>query len=121
MDEARRLARQIQREQRDDGAFVRSRQLAGSKQIAPSYDDQLEFSELGASHTITIPAGRLNDVLAALAEAHVTELRTRTRAADGAESTAARLQDYLLARQAAGLLEPSAIVHLPVVIDDGSE
>ena len=54
-----------------------SRQLLGPGSLAASYEQQLDFSEAGATHTITVPASKLADLLAHLRldEGRATMLR----------------------------------------------
>jgi hypothetical protein len=60
---ASRLARTVDS---SGGALAVSGQLVGPRSLAPTYEQQIEFAEGGAIWTITVPADRLNDVLAGL-------------------------------------------------------
>jgi len=114
---AQELARHLQSLRHDQDAVARSSQLAGARRDAPPYETQLSLSERGASHTVTVPARRLNEVLAALAERFPTRLAIlHDDEGSAAGSAAQRLRDYEQARQAAAALEGDVVVYLPVVI-----
>ncbi len=101
-----------------------SEQLHGSRALAPSLAQQLEYAQRGAAYTIAIPASQLRGVLAQMqmSEAQRTTLRMLTL--DDAERSeqvadAVRLVNYAQAREAADRLiaqSPEAVILLPVVI-----
>lgn len=101
-----------------------SEQLHGSRSLAPSLAQQLEFAQQGAAYTIAIPASQLRSVLAQMhmGEAHRTTLRLlRLHDPDYAEHSAdaAALVNYAQAREAADRLiqqKPEAVILLPVII-----
>lgn len=67
-DDALERLRRI-REMRSNRAFddvEQSRQLAGSPESAATFAQQLESSRRGATHTVTVTAGKLHDLLSAL-------------------------------------------------------
>ena len=95
-----------------------SGQLVGPRSLAPTYEQQLEYSERGAIWTITVPVERLNDVLARLqlTEGQVTALQAwdDNGAAQQASGVNSWLKDYpRILREAATL---DGTVMLPVVI-----
>jgi len=111
---ASRLARTIDQ---SGGALAVSGQLVGPRSLAPTYEQQIDYAEGGAIWTITVPADRLNDVLAGLAliEGCETFLQLR-REGDAVPATGPGrwLTDYpRILREAAGL---NGTVMLPVVI-----
>ncbi len=111
---ASRLARTIDQ---SGGALAVSGQLVGPRSLAPTYEQQIDYAEGGAIWTITVPADRLNDVLAGLAliEGCETVLQLR-REGDAVPATGPGrwLTDYpRILREAAGL---NGTVMLPVVI-----
>ncbi len=111
---ASRLARTIDQ---SGGALAVSGQLVGPRSLAPTYEQQIDYAEGGAIWTITVPADRLNDVLAGLAliEGCETVLQLR-REGDAVPATGPDrwLTDYpRILREAAGL---NGTVMLPVVI-----
>ena len=111
---ASRLARTIDQ---SGGALAVSGQLVGPRSLAPTYEQQIDYAEGGAIWTITVPADRLNDVLAGLAliEGYETFLQLR-REGDAVPATGPGrwLTDYpRILREAAGL---NGTVMLPVVI-----
>ena len=103
----------------------RSEQLYGPKALAPSFEQQLDFSRRGADYTIAIPASQLR---AALAQMQIIEAQTTTlrmlrldEASAEAQSSADAfaLVDYAQARDAAGRLvqqSPEAVILLPVIV-----
>lgn len=109
---------------RGSGTPPFSEQLHGSKSLAPSLAQQLEYAQRGAAYTIAIPASQLRAVLARMqmSEAQTTTLRMLTL--DDAERSeqstdALRLVNYAQAREAADRLiaqSPEAVILLPVVI-----
>ncbi len=111
---ASRLARTVEK---SGGALAVSGQLVGPRSLAPTYEQQIDYAESGAIWTITVPADRLNDVLAGLhlVEGWETVLQLR-RDPDAVPDTGADrwLSDYpRLLREAAQL---HGTVMLPVVI-----
>ncbi len=111
---ASRLARTVDQA---GGALAVSGQLVGPRSLAPSYEQQIDYAEGGAIWTITVPADRLNDVLAGLqlVEGRETVLQLR-RDGDAIPATGADrwLTDYpRILREAAQL---NGTVMLPVVI-----
>lgn len=101
-----------------DRAALQSRQLAGPAELAPSYEQQLGFSGKGATHTIAVPAEKLADLLALLADGgQVTTLRLlEARASGGAAPHWDAYAD--VRRAAAELLEQSrgGVILLPVEV-----
>ena len=103
----------------------RSVQLYGPKALAPSFEQQLDFSRRGADYTIAIPASQLRAVLAQMQiiEAQTTTLRMLRLDEASAEAQpsadAFALVDYAQARDAAGRLvqqSPEAVILLPVIV-----
>jgi hypothetical protein len=111
---AGRLARTVDQ---SGGALAVSGQLVGPRSLAPSYEQQIDYAEDGAIWTITVPADRLNDVLAGLhlVEGFQTVLQLRHEAEAAPAAGADRwLSDYpSILREAATL---DGTVMLPVVI-----
>ncbi|MHC4948161.1 MAG: hypothetical protein ACYTG1_07855 [Planctomycetota bacterium] len=108
----------------DDGP--RSARLAGPADLSPSFEQQLDLSLQGATHTIAVPADRLADLLAALDRRleHRATLRLRGDDRAGAPSDARRwleqaavLPAILRELRAAG---DDAVVLVPVVIEGDS-
>ena len=97
--------------------------LAGSAQLAPSFERQLDFSERGAAYTLSVPASRLTQVLARLQldEEQQTALRVEIgEAGEGVTDGLRWLRDWPLARQAAAAMETQgrdAVILLPVVVE----
>ncbi len=111
---ASRFARSIEQ---SGGELAVSGQLVGPRSLAPTYEQQLEYAEGGATWTITVPADRLNDVLAELqlSEGRTTSLRFRQDAAAGAATVADRWMSYgRILNEAAQL---NGTVMLPIVIE----
>ncbi len=109
---AGRFARTLER---SETAVSVSGLLVGPRSLAPSYEQQLEFAEAGATWTISVPVEHLNDVLARLqlTEGQTTALRIWSD--DGAASDADEwLSDYPRILEQAALLEGT--VMLPVVV-----
>jgi len=65
-------------------------QLAGPRSAAPSPSIQLELAEMGYTHAISVPAGRLNEVLTALAEIRGGDAWIAPRDAHRADAAAGR-------------------------------
>ena len=112
---ASRLARRVDQ---SGGALAVSGQLVGPRSLAPTYEQQIDYAEGGAIWTISVPADRLNDVLAGLhlAEGCETVLQLR-RDGDALPATGADrwLSDYpRILREAAQL---NGTVLLPVMIN----
>jgi hypothetical protein len=117
-----RLLAELRRRARaaSDDEYLPSGPLLGSEAIAPGYGDQLDLSDHGATHTITIPADDLSAFLGRLHHADGAPVALRPFPASG-ESDAAdgwnverRLVRDLLARlREAG---DGAVVILPVTI-----
>jgi len=144
--QTRRLAqmmRELRARHRTDEEALFSTQLIGPDHLAASYERQLSFSSRGATHTITLPAAALAEMLTRLyqADGASTTLRLlppedakqlRPEARPDSESEAALLrqwaEDYRSIRQFISQLREDekyreAYVLLPVVIetnDDGS-
>ena len=143
--QTRRLAqmiRELRTRHRPDEEALFSTQLIGPDRLAASYERQLSFSSRGATHTITIPAAALAEMLTRLyqADGASTTLRLlppedprqlRPEARSDSESEAALLrqwaEDYRSIRQFISQLraekDREAYVLLPVVIEttgDGS-
>jgi hypothetical protein len=105
-----------------------SAQLWGRREIAPGYDRQLEFSQRGAVFTVSLPAGRLADLLARLEleEGRQAMLRIASppgEAGAGSDPGAAAqawLRDYPRVRAALEALraDPEALIHLPVAVEE---
>jgi len=103
----------------------RSEHLYGPKSLAPSFEQQLDFSRRGADYTIAIPASQLR---AALAQMQISEAQTTTlrmlrldeASADAQPSADAfALVGYAQARDAASRLvqqSPEAVILLPVIV-----
>ncbi len=103
----------------------RSEQLYGPKALAPSFEQQLDFSRRGADYTIAIPASQLR---AALAQMQIIEAQTTTLRMLRVDEASAEPQgwldafalvDYAQARDAAGRLvqqSPEAVILLPVIV-----
>jgi hypothetical protein len=103
--------------------LTRSELLVGSSDLAPSFERQLDFSERGATYTLSVPAARLMQVLARLQldEEHQTTLRVGTGSGDDTTDELRWLRDWPLARQAASTLDThgrDAIILLPVVVEE---
>ena len=103
----------------------RSEHLYGPKALAPSFEQQLDFSRRGADYTIAIPASQLRAALAQMQiiEAQTTTLRMLRLDEVSAEAQpsadAFALVDYAQARDAAGRLvqqSPEAVILLPVIV-----
>jgi hypothetical protein len=105
-----------------------SAQLWGLRELAPGYDKQLEFSQRGAAYTVSIPAGRLADLLALLElkEGHQATLRVSSDPAGrstspppGESESLLWLRDYPLARAAIENLraDPDVVIFLPVAVE----
>ena len=103
----------------------RSEHLYGPKALAPSFEQQLDFSRRGADYTIAIPASQLRAALAQMQiiEAQTTTLRMLRLDEASAEAQgsldAFALVDYARARDAAGRLvqqSPEAVILLPVIV-----
>jgi hypothetical protein len=142
----RRLAqmiRELRTRHRPDEEALFSTQLIGPDRLAASYERQLSFSSRGATHTITIPAASLAEMLTRLyqADGASTTLRLlppedprQLRAGAGPEgelgaaSLRQQAEDYRSIRRFIDQLREDAdyreaYVLLPVVIetnDDGS-
>ncbi len=115
----RKVAERIARHMVESDQAV-SGQLLGPRTLAPTYERQIEFSESGAAWTISIPADRLNEVLARLQldEGYATSLQVTRGDPGGFDSGVDRwLSDYPLARRAAAELAEDEIVLLPVVVE----
>ncbi|MHC4908142.1 MAG: anti-sigma factor family protein [Planctomycetota bacterium] len=63
---ARRLREQISVNAGDQGRGDVSRRLAGARALAASYEQQLRFAAIGATHTITVPLADLQHLLVAM-------------------------------------------------------
>ncbi|MHC4773682.1 MAG: anti-sigma factor family protein [Planctomycetota bacterium] len=106
-----------------EAQYSRSELLAGSAELAPSFERQLDFSERGAAYTLSVPASRLTQVLARLQldEEHQTALRVEAGEAGEDVTDGLRwLRDWPLARQAAAAMETQgrdAVILLPVVVE----
>ncbi len=98
-----------------DRSVLRSRQLAGPAELAPSYEQQLVFSGKGATHTIAVPAEKLAALLEVLAsDGGATTLRLL----DGAEGDVPWSAYGDVRRAAAELLEHArgGVILLPVEV-----
>ena len=99
-------------------------QLHGSRSLAPSLEQQLEYAQRGAAYTIAVPVSQLRGMLVQMQkiEAQATSLRMlRLDDAErsGALVDAVGLENYAQAREAADRLiqqNPDAVILLPVVI-----
>ncbi len=106
-----------------ESAAPRSEILHGPRDLAPSYEQQLEHSQWGAAYTISIPAGRLNDLLALLnvEQGRRTELRLpRGAAAEDAPDPLTWVRDYAEIQQTVARLraaDQDALILLPVVVE----
>ncbi len=134
--DAARMLRSLRDNQTNEDQSLIGRQLAGSEQLAPSYRQQLEFSDSGATHTITIPASRLAEALFRLCDdqGQTTALRALTPGpdvgpqpepseTDNSESSMLRhwMEDLAMIRRFAARLDrdhPDGFVLLPVMIDE---
>jgi hypothetical protein len=132
--QADRLNR-LRGQQMDDGSeILPSRQLMGSRELAPSFSDQLALSGRGATHAIIIPATQVAGVLEAIdarTDGHAlralvaleapgersTGRRETTVAAALADQMEALRAARALMEQVAALDDPEAYVLLPVVIE----
>ena len=98
-------------------------QLAGPRELAPSFEQQLAFSAAGAAYTLAIPLDRLPEALARaqLGLGQSTSLRMLGALPGSPGQGEARwLSDYPQVRAAAARLRgnhPDAIVHVAVVIE----
>ncbi len=124
-DRARRQLVVRQRHRRDTDAPL-SEQLYGPKELAPSLEQQLEFSDRGAAYTISVPASQLSRVLARLQvdQRHSTFLQMlrnvdRKSSGEPGESPLHWLSDYPHVLAAARRLQDrrEGVILLPVVID----
>jgi hypothetical protein len=103
--------------------FTRSELLVGSRELAPSFARQLDFSERGAVYTLSVPAARLMQVLARLQLDEKQQTSLRVDAGSGDDDTTDELRwlrDWPLAKQAAAALEThgrDAVILLPVVVE----
>lgn len=108
-----------------------SQQLAGMRELAPTFEDQLEYSSRGATHTIAVRAGALHEFLAAvdrasIAGAALVPLPDGDSAAAPGESAAAgnawlshrRDVQRFVARIIH--MPDEAVIHLPVRIEPSS-
>ncbi len=98
-------------------------QLAGPRELAPSFEQQLAFSAAGAAYTLAIPLDRLPEALARaqLGQGQSTSLRMlgSPRGSPG-PGEARWLSDYPRVRAAAARLfkkHGGGVVHLAVVIE----
>ncbi|MCZ6445276.1 MAG: hypothetical protein O6758_03725 [Planctomycetota bacterium] len=123
-DRARRQLVVRQRNRPDTDAPL-SEQLYGPKELAPSLEQQLEFSDRGAAYTISVPASQLSRVLARLQvdQRHSTflqMLRNVDRKSSGGpgESPLRWLRDYPHVLAAARRLQDrrDGVILLPIVI-----
>ena len=95
----------------------------GSTELAPSFAQQLDFSERGAAYTLSVRASRMAQVLARLqlGEEQQTALRVGSGwGRDEASDELLWLSEWPLARQAAAALEvegSDAVILLPVVVE----
>lgn len=104
-----------------------SRRLVGSRELAAPFAVQLSHSGSGATHTITMPAGRFHELLAAInrtADGRVMLRRMSDSAASGdTEVPTARDAWLTRRRELPRLLRPlerladEAIIHLPVRVE----
>ena len=111
-------------QRRGPGTQQLGEQLHGTRSLAPSLAQQLDYAQRGAAYTITIPASQLRGVLAQMqmSEAQTTTLRMLTLDNDDRSvqsADAARLVNFAQAREAADRLiqqSPEAVILLPVVV-----
>jgi anti-sigma factor RsiW len=125
-DEARQQLRQT-RGGRAIDEVEQSRQLTGPRELAATFAEQLDFSSRGATHTITITADRLHDLLAALnraaqGEAMLAPLPEPERASEFSSQTAQQVwltHRRELQRVASELdrIAPDSLIHLPVRVE----
>ncbi|MCH8153314.1 MAG: hypothetical protein IH830_13190 [Planctomycetes bacterium] len=124
-DRARRQLVVRQRNRSDTDAPL-SEQLYGPKELAPSLEQQLEFSDRGAAYTISVPASQLSRVLARLQvdQRHSTVLQMlrnvdRKSSGEQGESPLHWLSDYPQVLVAARRLQDrrDGVILLPVVIE----
>lgn len=81
--------------QRQEKQILLSKQLLGTPELAPSFQQQLAFSEYGAGYTISIPLGELRALLGRLGvtQGHATRLRMLSPATDARPSGSAQEDD----------------------------
>ncbi len=102
------------------------RQLAGPRELAPGYEQQLAHSDRGAAYTVCLPAAKLAALLSKLAvdEGRAAALCMMPAAEQApphpaAEAAPAWLESYARARDAAAALtreRPDALIMLPVAV-----
>lgn len=111
---AGRFARTLER---SEAAVTVSGLLVGPRSLAPSYEQQLEFAEAGATWTISVPVEHLNDLLARLQLTEGQTTALKVWGDDGGAWGPVRwLSDYPRILQEAALLEGT--VMLPVVVEE---
>ncbi len=81
--------------QRQEKEILLSKQLLGSPELAPSFQQQLAFSEHGAGYTISIPLGELHALLGRLGvtQGHATRLTMLSPAGDASAAGSAEAGD----------------------------
>ncbi len=99
--------------------FTEATQLFGRASLAPSFERQLEFSQQGATYTISVPLARLDEVLARLQMTVGAQTTLRLRRPAGETAAGTWLGDYDEVRRAAAQMRrtnPDAVILLPVVV-----
>lgn len=91
--------RRLRRADSDAGGDVLiGRQLRGAKALSPDYAEQLDLSRRGVSHTVTVPVGDLQRLLAALRKqddtaSRLTLLRSEEAGEEATEETTEETTD----------------------------
>ncbi|MHC4101470.1 MAG: anti-sigma factor family protein [Planctomycetota bacterium] len=107
-----------------ESRYSTSELLVGSKEFAPSFERQLDFSQRGAAYTLSVPAARLMQVLSRLQldAPHQTALCIEAGGVDAETTDELRwLRDWPMAKQAADALDThgrDAVILLPVVVEE---
>ncbi len=117
--------------QRQEKEILLSKQLLGAPELAPSFQQQLAFSEHGAGYTISIPLGELHALLGRLGvtQGHATRLTMLSPAGDASAAGSAEAGDrargwvdqWRQVQAAVAALREAGedtIVLLPVVIEE---
>ncbi|HRQ74851.1 MAG TPA: hypothetical protein PK098_02920 [Phycisphaerales bacterium] len=132
-ERVRQQVREIERQRQP--AFSPSRQLLGPRELAASLASQLAYSSRGATHTITLPAGRLHSLLTVLHNATGQRTMLQPLPESAVDAAPARSGERRPPRVAATevlwlqnmpqiqaaleeleRLNPETLVHLPILV-----